>query len=94
MVNEDLHAWLGVRVVGRFEFQFGDADFVEEVSNKALQVGESEILPNDEPFYLMEFGQVSRVECFVSENPVNGEEFGWSENSGFLVVISDLLLVP
>lgn len=91
MVNENFHGRLGVRVIRRFEFQSGDPDFREEIPDKALQVRKTQVLSNNQSFHLVELSEMSCIQGLVSEHSVNREQFGRSENSGFFVLVSDLL---
>ena len=75
VVAEDLHGGLGVWVVSRLEFDLGDTDLPEELSNDPHKVLEAKVESADNTLNLVEFSKVSGIESFISEYPVNREHF-------------------
>ena len=51
-------------------------EFSEELVQHADQVSQRQVAVRDQPFELVELGQVRRVEVFVAEYAVDGEELG------------------
>ena len=51
-------------------------EFSEELVQHADQVSQRQVAVRDQPFELVELGQVRRVEVFVAEDAVDGEELG------------------
>ena len=51
-------------------------EFSEELVQHADQVPQRQVAVRDQPFELVELGQVRRVEVFVAEDAVDGEELG------------------
>lgn len=89
VISEYFHWWLSVRVVGGFEFDVCDSYFVEKRLDKILQLRKPQSLSNNQPFYLVKFSQMGRVQCFVSENSVNGEIFSWYKITSLLIFLSN-----
>ena len=73
MVAEDLHGRLGVRVVGGLEAQVGNAHVAEEVLKETLEATKSEAKVGNDTFNLVELGQVSSIDSFVTEDTIDGE---------------------
>lgn len=68
---ENLHGWLGVRVVGWLEAQLLQAQALEEGVQSAYEVTEGEAPVTDETLYLMELCKVGPIEVLVSEHTID-----------------------
>lgn len=77
MKAENLHAWLRVRVVRRFEPDFMDAHFREEYFHESDQTPERKPKVCNHPFDLVELGEMGGVNAFVTENTIDRKVAGW-----------------
>ena len=73
MEAEDFETRLRVWVVRWLILQVLDSNLREEGLHDAEQVVETDTAINHDTFNLMELGQVSRIECLVPEDTVDGE---------------------
>lgn len=70
---EDLHTGLGVGVESGLEAQVRETHVGEEVFQEAHQATEGETKVGDYTFDLVELGEMGCVDCFVTEDTVDGE---------------------
>ena len=79
MEAEDFETRFRVWVVRWLILQVLDSNLREEGLHDAEQVVETDTAIDHDAFNLMELGQVSRIECLVPEDTVDGEELHWLE---------------
>lgn len=84
MVREDFERRFSVRVVSRFEAKVCDAHFVEKDFHEADQVAQSDVVVGNYAFDLVEFGEMGGVDGFVTEDSIDGEQFGRFESTGLI----------
>mmetsp|Transcript_32088 Transcript_32088/g.76699 ORF Transcript_32088/g.76699 Transcript_32088/m.76699 type:complete len:411 (-) Transcript_32088:84-1316(-) len=73
MPVENLHAGLGVGVVGWLETDVLEAEFLEELFDHAHQVSERQVAVHHQAFDLVELGEVGGVEGLIPEHSVDTE---------------------
>lgn len=79
--RENFHTWLGIRVESRLEFDVGHTHLLEEDLHESNQITQSQVLVRDDSLDLVELGQMSGIDGFVTVNTIDREEFGGLEHS-------------
>lgn len=75
MVSEYLHGGLSIGIVGGLEAEVVHTHFGEEGAHEADEVAKGEVVVGDDAFDLVEFGEMGGVDCFITEDTVDGEVF-------------------
>lgn len=70
---EDLHARLGVGVVGGLESQAVDAHFCEKDFHEAYESSEGQAVVCYDTFDLVELGEMCSVDAFIAEDAIDRE---------------------